>query len=56
MKLSQQDYDAITSIGKDNHLRFNTPFRYCTESDPKWDVNIFDEEDEKAASHQIRIV
>lgn len=56
MKLTQEDYDSITSIGKNNRLRFNMPFRYCTEADPKWDVNIFDEDDEKTASHQIRIV
>lgn len=56
VKLSKEDYDAISAIGKDNHLRFNCPFRYCTASDPKWDVNIFDEEDEKAATHQVRIV
>ena len=56
MKLSPEDYEAITAIGKNNHLRFNTPFRYNTASDPKWDVNIFDEEDEKAATHQVRIL
>ncbi|THG99239.1 hypothetical protein EW026_g3069 [Hermanssonia centrifuga] len=56
VKLSKEDYDIITALGKDNHLRFNLPFRYCTASDPKWDVNIFDEEDEKNATHQVKIV
>ncbi|EKM53699.1 uncharacterized protein PHACADRAFT_260185 [Phanerochaete carnosa HHB-10118-sp] len=56
VKLTQEDYDSVTSIGKNNHVRFNVPFRYCTEADPKWDVNIFDEDDEKTASHQIRII
>ncbi|KIP09055.1 hypothetical protein PHLGIDRAFT_68329 [Phlebiopsis gigantea 11061_1 CR5-6] len=56
VKLTQADYDAITAIGKGNHLRFNTPFRYNSAAAPKWDVNIFDEEDEKAATHQIHIV
>lgn len=55
VQLSKEDYEAITAIGKGNHLRFNTPFRYCTTADPKWDINIFDEEDEKAASHQVII-
>ena len=56
VKLSKEDYDAISAIGKDNHLRFNCPFRYSTASDPKWDVNIFSEEDEVAgATHQVKI-
>lgn len=55
VEITKAQYDEISAIGKNNHLRFNVPFRYCTEADPKWDVNIFDEEDEKAATHQIKI-
>ena len=53
--MTKEDYDAISAIGKGNQTRFNSPFRYCTEADPKWDINIFDEEDEKSATHQVRL-
>ncbi|KAK1217005.1 hypothetical protein PQX77_020355 [Marasmius sp. AFHP31] len=46
VELSQEDYETISSIGKDNHTRFNIPFGYS----PQWDVNIFNEPEEKDAS------
>ena len=55
VELTQAQYDAISAIGKDNHIRFNVPFAYCTEADPKWDVNIFSEGAEKDAAHQVKI-
>ena len=55
MSLTKEDYDSISKIGENNHIRFNVPFRYCTEADPKWDVNIFSEGAEKDAAHQVKI-
>ena len=56
VELTKEQYDAISAVGHNNHLRFNTPFRYCTAADPKWDINIFDEEDEKKATHSVKIL
>ena len=56
VEITKEQYEAISAIGKNNHLRFNVPFRYNTAADPKWDVNIFSEEDEVAgATHQVKI-
>lgn len=41
--LSKEDYDKISKIGENNHVRFNVPIMYS----PKWMVNIFDEAVEK---------
>ncbi|KAG7091286.1 hypothetical protein E1B28_010334 [Marasmius oreades] len=46
VELSQEDFEVISAIGKNNHTRFNIPFGYT----PKWDVNIFDEPEEKPAT------
>ncbi|KAF8058699.1 NADP-dependent oxidoreductase domain-containing protein [Lyophyllum atratum] len=51
VELSQEDYEKITAIGRDNHTRFNIPITYK----PKWDVNIFDEPIEKPASYTPKI-
>ncbi|KAK7052832.1 hypothetical protein VNI00_004151 [Paramarasmius palmivorus] len=51
IELSQEDYDKITAIGKDNHTRFNIPFGYT----PQWDINIFDEPEEQAASNKPNV-
>lgn len=51
--LSQEDYETVSAIGHNNHTRFNTPITY---PDQKWDINIFEEEAEKGATHQIKIV
>jgi len=51
VELTKEEYDAVTAVGKDNHLRFNIPFNYT----PKWDINIFDEPEEKAASNKVNI-
>ena len=56
VELTKEQHDAISAIGHNNHLRFNTPFRYNTAADPKWDVNIFDEEDEKSATNAVKIL
>lgn len=51
VELSQEDYDRITAIGRDHHVRYNIPLTYK----PKWDVNIFDEEIEKGAAYAPKI-
>ncbi|TFK44982.1 NADP-dependent oxidoreductase domain-containing protein [Crucibulum laeve] len=51
VELSQEDYEKISSIGHNNRTRFNIPITY----NPKWDVNIFDEPEEKAASFKVNI-
>ncbi|KAF5387284.1 hypothetical protein D9757_006866 [Collybiopsis confluens] len=49
--LTKEEYDEVTAVGKDNRTRFNIPFGYT----PKWDINIFNEPEEKAAGHQVNI-
>ncbi|KAF8483916.1 Aldo/keto reductase [Russula ochroleuca] len=41
--LSKEDYEKISEIGKNNHVRFNIPVTYS----PKWMINLFDEAVEK---------
>ncbi|TFL02837.1 NADP-dependent oxidoreductase domain-containing protein [Pterulicium gracile] len=53
VKLSQEDYEAITEIGKgEKRTRFNIPFAYA---EPNWDINIFGEPEEEKATHKIKI-
>ena len=49
--LSDEDYQKVTDIGKDRHVRFNVGFLYT----PQWDINVFNEEAEKQATHSIKI-
>lgn len=49
--LSDEDYQKVTEIGKDRHVRFNVGFLYT----PQWDINVFNEEAEKQATHSIKI-
>ncbi|KIK60786.1 hypothetical protein GYMLUDRAFT_200112 [Collybiopsis luxurians FD-317 M1] len=49
--LTKEEYDSVTALGKGNHLRFNIPFNYT----PKWDINIFNEPDEKAATNPVNV-
>ncbi|KAJ6784040.1 hypothetical protein PWT90_00327 [Aphanocladium album] len=46
--LDQEDIDRLNKIGDDKH-RFNIPFTYK----PNWNVNLFDDEREKAATTQV---
>lgn len=43
--LNKGDYEKISEIGKNSHVRFNIPITYS----PKWSINVFDEEIEKEA-------
>ncbi|KAF9012606.1 NADP-dependent oxidoreductase domain-containing protein [Cyathus striatus] len=49
--LSEEDYKQVSSIGVNNHTRFNIPYGYK----PKWDINLFGEPEEKDASVQVKI-
>lgn len=51
--LSDDEYKAVCRIMNDNggHVRYNTPITY----DPPWDINVFNEEVEKKATHQLVI-
>ncbi|KIM63911.1 hypothetical protein SCLCIDRAFT_673144 [Scleroderma citrinum Foug A] len=51
VELCKEDYEKITSIGANNHRRFNIPITYK----PKWDINVFDEQEEKVATHKVKI-
>ncbi|KAF7980127.1 hypothetical protein HWV62_39555 [Athelia sp. TMB] len=51
VELSKEDYEAVSSIGHNNHVRFNIPHKYT----PFWDINIFDEPEEKTANNKVKI-
>jgi L-glyceraldehyde reductase len=52
VELSKEDYDEISRIvGKEGRKRFNIPYNY----QPKWDINVFNEEEEKGAKHKVNI-
>ena len=51
VELSEEDYQAITKVGENNHTRFNIPYRY----EPHWDINIFGEPEEAPATHKVKI-
>ncbi|KAI0732537.1 NADP-dependent oxidoreductase domain-containing protein [Fomitopsis betulina] len=52
VSLSEEDYQKLVAIGKDNHVRFNIPYTYT----PQWDINIWNEPSEQAATHKPKIV
>ncbi|KAF8262509.1 Aldo keto reductase [Lactarius quietus] len=51
--LSKEDYEKISEIGKNNHVRFNIPITYS----PKWSINLFDEkvETEGQADYCVKL-
>ena len=51
--MSNDEYKKISRIVESNggHVRYNVPITY----DPPWDINVFDEEVEKKATHQLVI-
>ncbi|CAH7690909.1 NADP-dependent oxidoreductase domain-containing protein [Phakopsora pachyrhizi] len=49
--LSDEDYKTLSNLGKGKQTRFNVPITYSI----KWDINVFDEEIEKSASHKVAI-
>lgn len=49
IKISDEDVKAINEIGEKEPMRFNVPLTYS----PKWDINIWNDEKEKAASTKV---
>lgn len=39
-------------LGEEKAIRFNIPYKYK----PRWDISVFDEEEEKEASERVRII
>ncbi|KAF8161370.1 NADP-dependent oxidoreductase domain-containing protein [Crassisporium funariophilum] len=52
VELSKEDYEKISSIGHNNHTRFNIPYTY---ESTKWDINTFNEPEEKSAGFSVNI-
>lgn len=48
-ELTDEEFDAISQVGLQNLIRYNVPYHYKF----KWDINIFDTEDEKKATHSV---
>lgn len=49
IKLDDDDVKQINEIGSKEYQRFNVPATY----NPKWDINIWDDEKEKTASNKV---
>ncbi|KAF9478144.1 Aldo/keto reductase [Pholiota conissans] len=53
VQLSPEDYEKITAIGAGSgRTRFNIPL---TTNKPVWDINCFDEPEEKGATNKVKI-
>ncbi|KAF5365999.1 hypothetical protein D9758_006691 [Tetrapyrgos nigripes] len=54
IELSKEDYEEISKVIGDGkaRTRFNIPYAYYQ---PKWDINIYGEEEEKGAKHTINL-
>lgn len=52
IELTPRDVNEVGSIFENAHRRYNIP--YCANS-PRWDINIFQEEEEIGATHRIII-
>ncbi|THH29048.1 hypothetical protein EUX98_g5148 [Antrodiella citrinella] len=57
VELPEEDYEKLSALyGKYGRTRFNIPFTYhYAPSDLKWDVNIFNEPEEKTATNHINV-
>jgi len=49
--LSPEDFEAVSTVGKGNHTRFNIPNGYS----PSWHINLFDEPEEQDAEYQVKV-
>lgn len=49
VELTHDEIAKVTQLGQ-NRRRYNTPF---VANAPRWDINLFGEEDEKPASHKV---
>ena len=50
VSLTDDEVAEINKIGEEKPARFNTPISY----DPKWNINVFDTQEEKDAKHQVK--
>ncbi|PPQ78985.1 hypothetical protein CVT25_002269 [Psilocybe cyanescens] len=50
--LNPDDFARVTGIVENNRTRFNIPL---TTNKPVWDINVYDEEDEKGATYRVKI-
>ncbi|TFY51219.1 hypothetical protein EVJ58_g10681 [Rhodofomes roseus] len=51
VSLSEEDYQKLVSLGKRDPTRFNMPYTYA----PNWDINIFNNPAEQAATHKPKV-
>ncbi|KAJ1023175.1 hypothetical protein NDA16_003328 [Ustilago loliicola] len=52
IELKDEDYETVTSLYKElGKVRFNIPYTYT----PQWDVNVFGEDSEKAATQTVKL-
>ncbi|PPQ88054.1 hypothetical protein CVT26_000408, partial [Gymnopilus dilepis] len=53
IELSEEDYERVSAIGRgEGRTRFNIPL---TTNTPVWDINTFDEPEEKGAKYRVNI-
>ncbi|KAL1742509.1 NADP-dependent oxidoreductase domain-containing protein [Schizophyllum fasciatum] len=50
LELSNEEFEAISKVGRQNPVRYNIPYLYK----PRWDIDVFGSEEEKAAKHKVR--
>jgi len=51
IKLSAEDMDAVSAVGKGNHTRFNIPHQY----NPSWNITIFGEPEDANAEYKVKM-
>ncbi|KZV86637.1 Aldo/keto reductase, partial [Exidia glandulosa HHB12029] len=51
IELADEDWRAISDIGRNNHTRFNIPITYK----PSWPINVFNEPEERNAPNKLNI-
>lgn len=50
VELTREEFEAISKVGRENAIRYNIPYTY----EPRWDVDVFGSDEEKAAKHKVR--
>jgi len=51
IEISDEEFEKINELGKNKTIRYNVPVTYK----PKWNVNVFNTEAEKACAHSIKL-
>jgi len=49
--LSQEEYEKITAFGRESYTRFNIPRTY----EVCWDINVFNEPEEKSCEYEVKV-